>query len=100
MKVKTNNSINYNNSKLLNITTIYMIFKYLDFRYFFISFAIGILYIYLTNDYKKQIIIYPNPNNVDKYTFVDKADNCFKYSLEETKCPTSSEQYKDVKIEY
>ena len=35
MKVKTNNSINYNNSKLLNITTIYMIFKYLDFRYFY-----------------------------------------------------------------
>ena len=41
-----------------------MLFKYFNFKYFFISFAIGILYIYLTNEYKKVIILYPNPTNI------------------------------------
>ena len=75
----------------------YMLFKYFDFRYFFISFAIGILYIYLTNEYKKVIVLYPNPTNVDKYTYVDKQNNCFQYKLNETKCP---EKYIDINVEY
>ena len=28
--------------------------------------------------------LYPNPTNVDKYTYVDKQNNCFQYELDET----------------
>ncbi len=77
-----------------------MFLKYFDFRYFFISFAIGIFYIYISNDYKKVVIMYPNPTNIEKYTYVDKANNCFQYTLDETMCPSSSENYVDVKVEY
>ena len=80
--------------------TLYMFLKYFNFRYFFISFAIGILYIYLTNEYKKVIIMYPNPMNLEKYTYVDKANNCFQYELDETSCPTNTEHFVDVKVEY
>ena len=55
-----------------------MFLKYLNLKYFLISFAIGILYIYLTNDYKKVFVLYPNPNHVDKYTFAEKS-NFFSY---------------------
>jgi len=67
-----------------------MFLKYFDFRYFFISFAIGILYVYLTDDYKKVIVIYPNPDNIEKYTYLDKANNCFQYELDETDCAEDS----------
>jgi hypothetical protein len=67
-----------------------MFLKYFDFRYFFISFAIGILYVYLTDDYKKVIVIYPNPDNLEKYTYLDKANNCFQYELDETNCAEDS----------
>lgn len=69
-----------------------MFLKYFDFRYFFISFAIGILYVYLTDDYKKVIVIYPNPDNIEKYTYLDKANNCFQYELDETNCVEDSVQ--------
>ena len=69
-----------------------MFLKYFDFRYFFISFAIGILYVYLTDDYKKVIVIYPNPDNIEKYTYLDKANNCFQYELDETNCAEDSVQ--------
>ena len=40
--------------------------KYINFKAFLISFAIGLLYIYLTDDYKKVIVVYPTPMNTNK----------------------------------
>lgn len=77
-----------------------MLFKYFDFKFFFISFAIGILYIYLTNEYKKVIILYPNPTNLDKYTYVDKTNNCFNYELNKVKCPTNNKDYVNINVNY
>ena len=77
-----------------------MFLKHFDFRYFFISFTIGIFYIYLTNEHKKVIILYPNPDNLEKYTYVDKSDNCFNYELDETECPTDASNRIDVEVSY
>ena len=44
-----------------------MLFKFLDIRYFIVSLCIGLLYIYVSNEYQKVIILYPNPTNLDKY---------------------------------
>jgi hypothetical protein len=77
-----------------------MFLKYFYFTYFFISFAIGALYIYLTNDYKKVIVVYPTPDNVEKNTYVDKANNCFKYVLDEINCPENEGDVVNVKVAY
>ena len=77
-----------------------MFLKYFNFYYFFVSFAIGVFYIYLTNEHKKVIVIYPNPTNLEKYTYVDKSNNCFHYKLHETSCPKDKTIYKDIKVEY
>ena len=77
-----------------------MLFKFLDFKYFLISLSIGLLYIYLSNDFQKIIILYPNPYNLKKYTYVDKANNCFNYELNEVKCPNKKDNYVNVNINY
>ena len=74
--------------------------KYINIRVFLISFAVGLLYIYLSDDYKKVIVVYPTPMNADKHTYVDKADNCFKYKLEEDTCSTNKEDFVTVGINY
>ena len=76
-----------------------MLFKFIDFKYFLISLSVGLLYIYLTNEHKKVIVLYPT-QMFHKYTYVDKANNCFNYQLEEAKCPYSNKEYVKVNVEY
>lgn len=74
--------------------------KYINFKAFLISFAVGLLYIYLTDDYKKVIVVYPTPMNKEKQIYVDKANNCFKYKLKEGNCSSNKEDYVNVGINY
>jgi len=64
-----------------------MIFNYISFPIFIISFAIGIFFIYVLGPDTKTIFIYPTPENVDKILFKDNADNCFYFEQTEIKCP-------------
>lgn len=64
-----------------------MIFEYISFPVFLISFAIGIFFVYIYGVDKKPIYIYPTPENVDKIIFKDKADNCFTFEAMEVECP-------------
>jgi len=59
----------------------------IDIRYFLISLAIGLFYIYISDDYKKILIIYPTPDNKEDYQYRDKTGSCFSYDLDEVKCP-------------
>jgi hypothetical protein len=61
--------------------------NYISLPTFFISFAIGLLFIYLIGPEMKTIYIYPSPENVDKILFKDKADNCFYFEEEIVECP-------------
>lgn len=63
-----------------------MIFKSLNIKYFIISLSIGLLYVYLLEENKQIIYIYPTPDNIDTYHYKDKSDNCFSYDLEEVEC--------------
>lgn len=77
-----------------------MIFQFIDFKVFFVSLSIGLLYIYLSEEYKKVVVIYPTPENINKYVYRDNANNCFSYKLEETGCPNSSEKYVKIGANY
>jgi hypothetical protein len=41
--------------------------KYIDIKYFIISLAIGLFYIYISDEHKQVIILYPTPDNKDEY---------------------------------
>jgi hypothetical protein len=63
---------------------------YISIPTFLISFAIGILFIYILGPEIKTIYIYPSPENVDKVLFKDKANNCFNFEEEIVECPKNA----------
>jgi hypothetical protein len=76
-----------------------MIFNYISFPLFIISFAIGIFFIYVLGPDIKTIYVYPTPENVDKILFKDNADNCFYFEQTETKCPSNSSLISKIPIQ-
>ena len=76
-----------------------MIFKYISLQVFLISFAIGVFFIYILGPDMKTIYIYPTPENVDKFLFKDKADNCFKYDAVQVKCPTDRSLLNEIPLQ-
>ena len=47
--------------------------------FFLIGFAIGILYVYVSNPEKNIIVKHPTPQNAGKIVYKDKVNNCYKY---------------------
>jgi hypothetical protein len=76
-----------------------MIFDYISFPIFLVSFAIGLLFVYLLGPEIKTIHVYPTPENVDKLFFKDKADNCFKFDEESIDCPSDLTKISDIPIQ-
>ena len=74
-------------------------FKFIDIKIFLISLAIGLFYIYIAEDYKKVIIIYPTPDNIKNTQYKDKTGNCFSYNLKEIKCPLDENLIHNIKIQ-
>jgi hypothetical protein len=76
-----------------------MIFNYISFPTFLISFAIGLFFTYILGPEIKTIFIYPSPENVDKILFKDKADNCFYFDQNEVKCPSNNSLISKIPIQ-
>ena len=74
-------------------------FKYINIPVFLISFTIGLLYIYVSEEYKKTIIMYPTPDNIKDNQYKDKSDHCFTYNLKEVKCPLDDNLLHNIKIQ-
>ena len=56
--------------------------------YFFLSFAIGLLYCYVTNPKPEVVVKFPSPYNAGKVLYRDKKDDtCYKYKAEKVVCP-------------
>ncbi len=76
-----------------------MLFKIIDVRIFIISLALGLFYIYIMDEYKKVIIIYPTPDNIKTTQYKDKTDSCFSYNLNEISCPSDDDKYYKVEMQ-
>ena len=55
-----------------------------------ISFAIGMLYVYITTPNPEVVLKFPSPHNTGKITYKDNSDNCYKYVHEKVNCDSSS----------
>tara|TARA_B100000902_G_C27297183_1_gene910665 strand:- start:684 stop:941 length:258 start_codon:yes stop_codon:yes gene_type:complete len=80
------------------LTIYYMFFNYIDFNYFIISLTIGLFFVYIIGPEQPVILVYPTPDNQEKYQYVDKADNCYTFKAKETDCSLFSEQM-DIPIQ-
>ncbi len=76
-----------------------MFFKFLSFKVFFLSLAVGLLFAYLSSPEPTVIYVYPTPDNVGKVEYKDKADNCFQFEAIETKCPSDKSKIKTIPVQ-
>jgi hypothetical protein len=76
-----------------------MLLNYISIPIFFISFAIGIFFVYILGPEMKTIYIYPTPENVDKVLFRDKADNCFTFEEHIIECPKDESLISSIPIQ-
>jgi hypothetical protein len=58
----------------------------IDKRYFIVSLALGLFYVYLSDD-PPTIVVYPTPDNIDKFQYKKPSGSCFSYDLQEVTCP-------------
>ena len=76
-----------------------MFFKYISLKVFFISLALGLLFVYLSTPSPTVIYVYPTPDNVDRVEYKDKASNCFRFKATEVKCPTDANLIKKIPVQ-
>jgi len=53
---------------------------------FFITFMLGLFYVYISSPKPKIIVKYPTPYNVEKTVYKSDNDLCYKYDAQEVKC--------------
>jgi len=55
--------------------------------YFFISFAVGLLFVYIFAPRPEVVVKFPSPFNAGKIKYTDKHDNCYKFESTNVACP-------------
>jgi hypothetical protein len=73
--------------------------KYISLPVFFITFIIGMVYIYISAPPTRNILIYPTVDNNSKFQYIDRAENCFKFDAKEEKCPFNEGTLKKIPIQ-
>lgn len=76
-----------------------MLTNYINFKIFFISLAIGLLFVYLWQPRPTIVYVYPTPDNIDKLYYKDKADNCHKFRANEIKCPRDKTKIQNIPMQ-
>ena len=77
-----------------------MINKYIDFKFFLISLAFGLFLVYILNEKPNIIYVFPTPDNFDKITVKDKANNCYKFNVNEVSCPRDEKLISPIPAQY
>ena len=73
--------------------------QYISLPVFIVSLALGLFFVYIMGPDMKTIYVYPNPDNVGKVQYKDRADNCFQYQSAEVICPTNPSLIKSTPIQ-
>lgn len=73
--------------------------NYISLPIFFISFIVGLFFIYFLGPDTKTIYVYPSPDNYMKTLYKDSAGQCFQFKPTETKCPINPFSVKTVPIQ-
>ena len=76
-----------------------MISKYIDFKVFIISLAIGLFFVYLYQPPSSVIYVYPTPDNINVVEYKDKANNCFKFDAIEVMCPNNKGDINNIPMQ-
>ena len=72
-----------------------MLSKYIEPFPFFIAIFFGLMMCYVMTPTPKIVFKHPTPENVDDVIYQDGSDNCYKYQVDEVKCPTDANKIKE-----
>ena len=73
--------------------------KLISVPVFLISFAIGMLVVYITGPSPREIMVYPTPDNIDKLLYRDRADQCFEFEHKEIPCPKDKNHIHKIPVQ-
>lgn len=77
------------------------IIQQIDPFYFILALAIGLFFVYITNDNVPDVILmYPTPDNAGKIIYKDNGNVCYKYKSEEIKCPKNTTKIKQMPLQH
>jgi hypothetical protein len=74
-------------------------FQYISIPVFLLSFAVGLIFIYLLGPEMKSVYVYPSPENIDKFMVKDKANNCFTFQEKTVQCPKDDTLLSSIPIQ-
>ena len=64
-----------------------MFFDKIQPLYFFIAFALGLLYCYVTKPKPDMVVKFPSPVNVGKVMYTSEDGSCYKFKADKESCP-------------
>ena len=73
--------------------------KFIKFRYFIISLAIGLFINYITSNAPNIIYVYPTPENVNDIQYKDDGGTCHSFISKQVKCPTDSTKIRSYPVQ-
>ena len=76
-----------------------MYMKFINFPIFLTSLSLGLFLVYISMPPTQVIYVYPNPDNENKLTYKDRADNCFHFTSEEVECPSDITKIRSYDIQ-
>jgi hypothetical protein len=75
------------------------LFKYINFKVFLISLALGLFAVYMTAPDTRKIYVYPTPENIDVLQYRDKTDSCFSFVQKEEVCPSDESKISKIPMQ-
>ncbi len=81
--------------KLIEI--IYM--KVISWKIFFVSFLLGLFFVYILGKTQKVVMVYPTLTNSSNILFRDKAGQCFRFKAKALNCPKNIADIKQIPIQ-
>ncbi len=66
--------------------------------YFFVAFAIGLLYCYLVTPPPQVVVKFPSPHNANKVVYKDANDTCYMYDVDRKTCPRDASKIREQPI--
>ena len=75
------------------------LFNHISLPIFLVSLSIGLFYVYISVPNPKVIYVYPTSDNIQKFQYKDRADNCFTFETKEVNCAKAKGQVKKIPVQ-
>lgn len=75
-----------------------MLFDKINPLWFFLAFAIGLLYCYISKPAPQIVMKFPSPYNAGKVTYKKEDGSCYKVRANKSECPLDKSKIKDQPI--